>query len=382
VPIDYFIARYDEIQRLERALSQASRGRNENIFVSGPRGIGKSSLAGFMRHLAEKEYGFIAVHSFLGGVNTLEEMIRVIFQRLFRECADKSIFDKLRRLFENFISEVKLFGISVEFTKDKTKLSSLVDNFLPVLCKIYSEIKEENKKGLLLILDDLNGITDLPAFSQFLKSFIDELATSKKSIPLVLVLVGIPERRGDLIKHQPSVGRIFDIVELSLMSKSESEEFFKHIFEKQNMTVSSESLSMMVQLSGGYPMLMHEVGDAVFWQDSDNHIDEKDARTGIMEAARIIGKKYIDPQISKVLKSRTYASILWKIGKKLPLGSEIKRKEILKNMPDSEQGNLDNFLARIKKLGIIKEAETRGEYQFVNPLYHLYIWYESKNQNE
>ena len=29
-------------------------------------------------------------------------------------------------------------------------------------------------------------------------------------------------------------------------------------------------------------------------------------------------------------------------------------------------------------LGIIDDAEVRGEYKFVNPLYHLYLWYEAK----
>jgi hypothetical protein len=136
----------------------------------------------------------------------------------------------------------------------------------------------------------------------------------------------------------------------------------------------------MVQLSGGYPMLMHEVGDAVFWQDTDNNIDIRDAKLGIMEAARTVGKKYIDPQISKVLRSKTYSSILWRIGKKLPLGGAFKRQELLKEIPANEQKNLDNFLNRIKKLGIVDDAEVRGEYRFVNPLFHLYVWYEARSK--
>jgi len=128
-------------------------------------------------------------------------------------------------------------------------------------------------------------------------------------------------------------------------------------------------------------MLMHEVGDAVFWQDTDNNIDMDDSRQGIMEAARIVGKKYIDPQISKVLRSKTYSSILWRIGKKLPLGTTFKRQELLKEVPETEQRNLDNFLNRIKDLRIVDDAEARGEYRFVNPLYHLYIWYMAREQS-
>jgi len=377
---EYFVARIKEIQRLERSVRQTVSGRNENIFITGQRGIGKSSLAMFIRYLAEKEHSLIGSHCFLGGVRSLDSMIGVTFQKLLQDCTDKSLFDKLRKILSSYITGLTLFGVGVEFTKDKGKLQTLADNFLPVLRKIYDEIKENGKKGLTLILDDLNGISDVPQFSQFLKSFVDTLATSGKPLPILLILVGLPERRDELIKHQPSVARIFDVVNLPPMSNSESEDFFTNMFGGQNITVTSEALSLMVQLSGGFPMLMHEVGDAVFWHDTDSRITERDAKQGIMEAAQIIGKKYIDPEISKVLKSKTYASILWRIGKKLPLGATFQRQDLLKEASETQQRSLDNFLRRIKKLGIIDDTESRGEYRFVNPLYHLHVWYEAKNK--
>lgn len=380
---EYFVARIKEIQRLERAIRQTVSGRNENIFITGQRGIGKSSLAMFIRYLAEKEYSLIGSHCYLGGVRSLEGMMGVIFQRLLQDCADKPLFDKLREGFSRYIKGVTLFGVGVEFTKDKGELRTLVDNFLPALRKIYNEIKENGRKGLILILDDLNGITDVPQFSQYLKSFVDELALSTRPIPIFIVLVGLPERREELIKHQPSVARIFDVVDLPPMSKSESEDFFINIFNKQNITLVSEALSLMVDLSGGFPMLMHEVGDAVFWRDSDNQIDKRDARQGIAEAAKIVGRKYIGSQIASVFRNKTYSSILMRMGKKLPIGTTFKRQELLKeNAPEREQKNLDNFLARIKKLGIIDDAETRGEYRFINPLYHLYLWFEAENKGK
>jgi len=377
---EYFVARIKEIQRLERAIKQTVAGKNENIFITGPRGIGKSSLAGFIRYLAEKEHSLIGSHCFLGGARSLEDMMRVIFQRLLQDCTEKSLFDKLRDVFSGYIKGMTLFGVGVEFTNDKSQLRTLVDNFLPVMRKIYEQIQTAGKKGIVLILDDMNGITDIPQFSQFLKSFVDESAASGKSLPIFLVLVGLPERRDDMAKHQPSIARIFDVVDLPPMSKSESEDFFTGMFNRQSISIASEAFSLMVELSGGFPMLMHEVGDAVFWQNTGNHIGQADAKQGIMEAARIVGKKYIDPQISNVLRSETYSSILWRIGKKLPLGVTFKRQELLEEVPEKEQRNLDNFLSRIKKLGIVDDTEIRGEYRFVNPLYHLYLWSEAKNK--
>ncbi|RKY11662.1 MAG: hypothetical protein DRP65_03585 [Planctomycetota bacterium] len=368
---EYFVARIKEIQRLERSVNQTILGKNENVFITGPRGIGKSSLAGLIKYIAEK-HSLIGSHCFLGGVRSLNEMIRMVFQRLLQDCKDESVFDKLKNIFGDYIKSITLFGTGVEFTKDKGELQTLVDNFLPLMRKIYDQIQPNGKKGLTLILDDLNGISDVPQFSQFLKSFVDELATSGKPLPVFLILVGLPERREDLIKHQPSVARIFDVVELPVMAPSESEDFFKEMFDSQNIEVDSDALSLMVNMSGGYPMLMHEVGDAVFWQDKDNRIDINDAGRGISEAAQIVGKKYIDPKISKVLRNKTYASILSKVDTVL-WGETFERQEIMKQLPEKEQDSLDNFLRRARGLGIIELSGSRGEYKFANPLYHLYM---------
>ncbi len=380
---EYFVARIKEIQRLERSVKQTVLGKNENVFITGQRGIGKSSLATFIQYLAEKEHGLIGSHCYLGGVRSLEGMVGVVFQKLLQDCTDRPVFDKLKEIFGGYITGLTLFGVGVEFTKDKGKLLTLVDNFLPMLRKIYDQIQSDDKKGLILILDDLNGITDVPQFSQFLKSFVDGLATSGKPLPIFLVLVGLPERRDDLIKHQPSVARIFDIVDLPTMTKSEAEDFFTDMFDKQGIAIDTNALSLMAELSGGFPMLMHEIGDSVFWQNSDGRIDEADVFIGITEAARITGKKYIDPQISQVLKNKTYTSILRKISEMPPgFGATFDRQQVLQEIPEQEQKNLDNFLQRSRKLGIIETSEVRGEYKFVNPLYHLYVWSEFQSKRK
>ncbi len=380
VAVEYFVARHKEIERIERAVRQTLAGRNENVFITGERGIGKSSLAWYTHHLAEKET-LLGAYCYMGPAKSLEDVAGVVFQRLLEEC-DKSALEQLKESFRKYIKSINLPFLGVEFTDDKSDLKDLVKGFIPALRHVYEVSKQNGKNGLLIVMDDLNGVTDLAEFSMFLKSTVDGIATSGEKLPLLLILVGIPERREDLLKHQPSVARIFDIIDLPLMDETESREFFLKTFAEESITVSNDALSLMVQLSGGYPMLMHEVGDAVFWQDTDKNIDISDAKQGIMEAARTVGKKYIDPQISKVLKSKTYSSILWRIGKKLPLGGAFKRQELLKEIPTAEQKNLDNFLNRIKKLGIVDDADVRGEYRFVNPLFHLYVWYEAKSKAE
>lgn len=372
VPIEYFVARLKEIQRLERAIKQTYAGKNENIFITGERGMGKSSLASFIRYLAEKKYDFIGTHCYLGGVRDMEEMIGRICQRLLLESTDKTIFGELKEMLGKYIKQVDLFGISLEFTREKSELRILLDNFLPLIRKIYESIKKQ-KKGIVLILDDLNGITENPEFAHFLKSFIDELAISQKPLPLLLILVGVSDRRKDLGKHQPSVVRIFEVIELSPMAEMETCDFFKKTYGSQDIFIPDDILLYIAQLSGGLPMFMHEIGDAIFWEDTDDSIDVHDVGKGIWQATENIGKKYLESQIYQAIRSETYHNILQKIGK-LPVGTDFLRKEIREKMSESERKGFDNFIRKIKKLGLITHGENRGEYRFVNQLFHQYVW--------
>ncbi len=379
---EYFIARKKEVERLERAVRQAASGRNENVFIAGERGIGKSSLVGFIRYLSEKKYNMLGCHCYLGGVRTLPELMRVVFQRLLQEC-DENLLEKLGSIFQKFIKGIGFFGVSVEFTDDKQQLAMLADNFLPVMRQVQDTIEKAGKKGVVLILDDLNGIASVPEFAEFLKSFVDELATSHKTMSLMVMLVGVRDRREALIKNQPSVARIFDVIDLPAMSDDEVEVFFQTYFGKCGVSIDKSALGRMVNFSAGLPMLMHEIGDAVFWANNDNFINDHDSLAGVLNAADNVGKKYIDPKITDVLRSSRYPQILGNVAGKSPIEAVFTREELLDGAEtDSERYSIDNFLAKIKKLGFIEAASERGQYKFVNPLFRLYLWSEAEERKK
>lgn len=364
-----------EIERILRSVKQVAAGKQENIFLTGERGIGKSSLAAFVRYLAEKEHAFLGVHVYMGAVNTVEEFVRKTFERLLQESIDKPIFEKIKTFFGNHIKQVGLFGLSVKFEIDPDDLKNAVNNFLPALDRLYDKIRDD-KKGVLLILDDINGITASPEFAHFLKSMVDEIATRQKTLPLLLLLAGVPERRDEMIKNQESIGRIFDVIEIKPFSREETDEFYQKAFSAEEVTVDKEALTALYQYSGGLPMLLHEVGDAVFWADSDNRITKNDALSGIIEAANIVGKKYLDRQVYRAIRSDRYRSILQKIVKP-DLTMRFVRKDIAKRLTDDEKRVLDKFLGRMKDLGVVRSGEHAGEYIFANNLFRLYMGLES-----
>ena len=379
VPIDYFIGRTREIERIARSIIQTSSGRNENLFLTGERGIGKSSLAAITRYVAEEKYRFVGAHCYLGAAKNVSDVCRIVFTKILQAMPAKGLFDKARAVVGKYIKGIQLgvfgVGVNIEFTDDQNLLNALPLDFLSLIRGIYETI-EKDKKGLLLILDDLNGMSNVPEFSYFLKSFVDEIASSQNPLPILLILVGVQDRMIDLTKYQPSISRIFNVIELNSMNKNESEEFYKKTFKSVDITIESDALPTLIHYSGGLPVLLHEVGDAVFWEDSDNSIDKDDAIKGIFHAAENVGRKYLDHQVYQTLRSDTYRSILRKMGK-MPFEAKFKRKELVKEMNDSERRNFDNFRKRMEILGVLTKGEVPGEYKFVNELFRLYVMIES-----
>ena len=67
VPAKLFVGRLDAIERLRGLVRAADRGVFKIGFITGERGIGKSSLASFVRRLCERDGDVTAVTSTRGG---------------------------------------------------------------------------------------------------------------------------------------------------------------------------------------------------------------------------------------------------------------------------------------------------------------------------
>ena len=248
----------------------------------------------------------------------------------------------------------------------------------PYVLKNLLQNLEADKKGIIIVLDDLNGLAGTSEFANWLKSFVDEVATSGEPLPLLLILSGLPERRRQLVNNQPSLDRVFDLVHVSRFKESEVKEFFEKAFSKVGVEVKHEAMELLCRFSGGHPVFMHEIGDAVFKTDEDDEIDEKDALQGLLRAAEAIGAKYIEPNVLAAIRSEKYRRILDKIVTN-PFVHSFSKKELSGRISGDESKVLNNFLQKMKKLGVIAQppGTQRGEYKFTSELYAIFFWLQA-----
>ncbi len=376
VPYELFVGRKNQIKEVLRYIRQSSRGKQENVFLSGNRGIGKSSLASFLRRYVTTTMNMLGIHVFLGGVSTPQEMVRRIFDELLDETRDKPWFKTISDLFGKYIKEVGLFGIRVSFNPPQQRLAELTRRFPEALDNLMKKIRQQ-KAGFFIVLDDINGLAQKEEFANWYKSFVDDVATHYRNFPVFIMLVGLPEKRDLLSNLQPSLMRIFRVVDIESLPNDEVKQFLSRAFHNAEMKVEAGAMDLMVRFSSGLPVLMHEIGDATFWKDDDGRVDRRDAVEGIVEASREVGEKYLGPKIYRAVQSRRYRSILSKLTDIVfpNYGKNFTTNEVKKKLNTQERNVFHHFLEKFRELGVIeRDVELgRGVYRFANQIYPLYI---------
>ena len=374
IPLEFFVGRIDEVERLHSLIKASTKHRFKMGFISGERGIGKSSLANFLRYYSEKENGVAGCHVFLGGVESVNDVVRKTFEHLVKDSIQTPWYQPIKEFFGDKIRNIDMFGFSFELNIGANESTVLADNFVPTMGELWTKLEDE-KSGILLIWDDINGLASSSEFANWLKSTVDTFAVSRRQIPLCILVVGLEERRGDLIGNQESLSRAFDLVNIPPWSHSEAKDFYKRTFESVHAEIGEEELDTLVTFAGGLPVLAHELGDAVWRVSKGPRISKSEVNEGIFLAAEIIGKKLLEPQIYNAIQSERYRSILGKMRKMMVEPTVFfRRRDILRYLDDDEIKVCDDFLRRLTKLGAIKrDPAVRGQYMFPNLLHTLYF---------
>jgi energy-coupling factor transporter ATP-binding protein EcfA2 len=374
VPVEFFVGRLTQIKDVQYSIGRAALGKQENIFLTGPRGMGKSSFAAFIRHLISKNEQALAIHVYLGGISTLEELVQRIYDELLKRSSEQTWFSKIKDMFGNYVQEIGLFGVSVGFNPPQEKLTQLVRDFPEALQNLLKRL-DGTKSTIFIALDDINGLAETQLFADWFKSLVDKVSTHYESFPVSFMLIGLPERRRRLAELQPSLMRIFRIVEIERLSDEEASQFYLQTFASTNIEVTPGALELMIKRASGLPSLMQEIGESVFRRNYDDRISGLDALYGVKDAAMVIGTKYLDPVFSESIRSIQYRSILKKLFGEYAIQT-FTRKSARLSLNERERLVFDNLLTRLKKFGVIEadiEAE-RGTYKFVNAMYPLYMW--------
>ena len=375
-----FVGREAQIQQLLDAAQKAKRGNFQIAFVSGERGIGKSSLIKMMLRLAETRHNAATAHAHLGGVSDFAGLGRRAMEAAARDGESRVWGAKLLSALGDRVERVGIMGMDITLKGEKREWEVVGQNLPGEMAGLTKKIGGK-RLPMILALDDINGLADKPAFAHWVKSATEIAAGRGGAVPVLLILAGLEERRRQMIRHTPSVARVFHpTLFVEPWTEEETLDFFRRgLFKAGGIPPDAFKkfwLEYCAFHSGGFPMLAQEIGHAV-WVRARK--DERTALLGISDATRAIGRQYLQSGIVDALGSSRYKSILAKTARMSLKGGKISRRNLLQNagLTEQEKAGVDAFLRRAKKLGAIvadEESAEPGAYRFPTLLHTLYFF--------
>ena len=270
----YLAGRHEEREEFLRLLGQSTI--LENMVLTGLRGVGKTVLLDSFKPLAMSR-GWVWVGTDLSESTSISEHNMAI-----RLCTDLSPVtsslvvetEEVRRVGfaadTDQISRTLTYQVLIEFYKHIPGLSlDKIKGVLEIAWRALS--KEQNVRGIIFAYDEAQNLADQSAKDQFPLSLLLDCFQSlqRKGLPLMLVLTGLPTLFPKLVEARTFSERMFRVVFLQSLNKSESDEAIRKPVEedaKCPVRLSDDSVNTIINMSGGYPyfiqFICREVYDA------------------------------------------------------------------------------------------------------------------------
>ena len=293
-----FVGREAQIDRLIGVVRQARKSLKV-AWIGGERGMGKSSLASFVGFVAERDHNALVGHVHLAGANELSEMVRQAYMDLIKDNQRGTVERKMFDFFGDKVEKFGLFDTRIKLNLSPEELNADAVSFAEALNKLRKQVGGD-KKMVLLILDDINGLAESPAFAHWIESMV----TRQLEIPVCLVCVGLPQRLESIRNNNPSVVRTFsDIINIEPWAKDEAKDFFRKAFTKKGVEVDAEVLDFFAMHCGGIPTVAHEIGAQAWRFIKDKKLNIKIAREAVAHAMRLIDECCIAKEAMQALAS-------------------------------------------------------------------------------
>ena len=381
-PPPYLAGRQAERDEFLRLLGQ--RTILENLVLTGLRGAGKTVLLDSLKPMAIRD-GWAWVGADVSESTSIGEESMAI-----RLCTD------LAPLTADLVmaaGHVRRPGFSAEPEEIEYTLGydALVDHYhrtpglsldkiKAVLETAWSALsKERDVRGIIFAYDEAQNLTDRSARDQYPLSLLLDAFQSlqRKGLPLMLVLTGLPTLFPKLVEARTFAERMFRVVFLNRLNRSESEEAIRRPIADTDCPVrlSDRSVARIVDLSGGYPyfiqFICREVYDAFM-----KRVDR--GRQGAVPAAEIVRKLDTDFFAGRWARATDrQRALLFAIARLEHCDEEFTVQEVVQESRRGKEkpfgsSHVNQMLAALATQGLVYKNR-HGRYSFAVPLLGRFI---------
>ena len=396
-----FVGRNEEVRRGKSVIKAIATGNTGAILITGRQSMGKSSLANYLCFLEEhskaSQLPIDHLKIQVSDCNTSEQIANTILNSLSQKTEDEGFFKgKLlsaakvaaKGLLNKFSQKHEVdININVKnSTSDKLVTFPEMKKVLDLYIRAMIEDEDNMYQGLILVLDNVNGVVEEEKFARNIKGMVEDFADEK--MPFCLVFSLTEERWKMMNKQFNAVSRVFNKAPLVLgkLSNGDVRKFYQKRFDESGIEIDDDLITQLIEYSGGIPvdmqMIGHEVFDFTKKGKGKKEIDEEVIKEGVKNAA-IKQALRIEEHSDETLQEQII-SIL-SPGRMKVAVSELWYDTLVKRSDLKDEGSTDsqiNSLIKEMTKAEIISTESSGQYRFKSPLVQIAFLQEVLNKHK
>lgn len=368
-----------------------------NLAIVGNRGIGKSSLARQVIHIATgdnallqrldlpatERHDFVTMYFACGdAVETTDDLL----ERLLTsgDCLRDWIYDipKAKTEMEAYKPKFNAGFVALDAEKrTETQSQKAIGQHSidTVFTNVVRELANQNlaKHGILIVVDEFDRIRDPTGFASFLKS----LATNVPKVKFCLV--GVAQDIKELMKEHESTDRLFagSIVRLPAMTDDELAEIVRSAEKAigEYIVFDADATKRLAELAQGHPYMVHLVGKYALrsaYQQKLSVITYPE----IDATVKGIAERGADPVLegryqTAVASSAQREAVLRALASKISRDGEVWTTEAYKVALDDDVDNSSQYVGQLvtEEYGAEIEKIRERYYRFKDSLFAAYV---------
>ncbi|WP_029151075.1 ATP-binding protein [Microbacterium indicum] len=264
------VGRDDQLELFDLLLARVARGRTEqSMIITGLRGVGKTVLLGqFRRAALEVEWIVVELEA---SKNDEAAFRRSLASKLRAALLELSPRSRWSDRFMHAMGVLKSFTLSVDpngtlsasFDVDAVEGRADSDDLSMDLTDVFisvGEAAQEREKGIVLLFDEIQFLNaaQLESLIQALHKMV------QRKLPMTLVGAGlpqIPELAGDAKSYAE---RQFKFPRITNLGAADAAEALEKPARDEGASFEKAALARAVEITGGYPYFLQELGYAVW----------------------------------------------------------------------------------------------------------------------
>jgi hypothetical protein len=281
------VGRDDQLASFDLLLARLAKGRTEqSMIITGLRGVGKTVLLGQFRAKAlQAEWVVVELEASKHDDASFRRVLGLNLRTALFELSPKQQWGKrLRRA----AAALKSFTITVDqqgawsASIDIDPIEGLADHgdlaldLVDVLITL-GEAAADRKRGVVLLVDEIQFLTrtQLEALITALHKIV------QRELPLTLVGAGLPQIAQLVGEAKSYAERLFKFPVIGTLSDADAREALRQPALDEKITFKTKALDLAVEVTGGYPYFLQELGYAVWGIASGDVITREDVANAV-----------------------------------------------------------------------------------------------------